>query len=33
MRCGTLKIEAVAGLEDVMFLLVQPDFEFAAQDV
>src|SRR5208283_1444910 len=30
---GTLKIEAVAGFENVMFLLVQPDFEFTAQDV
>src|SRR5271170_2476464 len=33
MRCGALEIEAVAGLEAVMTLLVQPDFEFTAQDM
>src|SRR5882762_5536151 len=33
MRCGALEIEAVAGLETVVFVGVEPDFEFAAKDV
>src|SRR5215475_2584978 len=31
--CGTLKVEAVAGPEYVMLVLVQPDLELAAQNV
>src|SRR5258708_22037269 len=32
MRRGALKIEAVAGLETVVFVGVEPEFEFAAKD-
>jgi len=33
MRRGTFEIEAVAGLQTVMFLAVQPDFKVAAEHV
>jgi len=33
MGRGTLEIEAVAGFENVVFLLAQPDLKLAAQDV
>src|SRR5215467_2991931 len=33
MRRGTLEVQAVAGLEEIAFILVQPDFEPTAQDV
>lgn len=33
VRHGTLEIEAVAGLQDVMFVAIEPDFEYAAKDV
>src|SRR5262252_8531286 len=33
VRCGTLKVEAVAGPEQVVLVLIQPDFEMAAQNV
>src|ERR1700747_1387320 len=33
MRCGALEIEAVAGLHTVVFIRVQPNFKFAAEDV
>src|SRR5271157_2831432 len=33
MRRGALEIEAVAGFQDVVLLIVQPDLEFTAQNV
>src|SRR5438477_5241118 len=33
MRCGALEIEAVARLHAVVFVGIQPDFEFAAKNV
>src|SRR5260221_14115754 len=33
VRSGALEIEAVAGLHAVVFVEVEPDFKFAAQDV
>src|SRR5581483_7325188 len=33
MRRGAFEIEAVARLQAMMFVVVQPDFKFAAQDV
>src|SRR3984893_123569 len=33
MRHGTLEIQAVAGLQPVVFLVAQPDFEFSTQDM
>src|SRR6267142_6964727 len=33
MRGGALEVQTVAGLETVVFVSVEPDFEFTAKDV